>query len=1376
MEKKIFEQVQIQHDDCPIYLIDKSYSTSEKYEDGNVLTQEIKLMTKDLEHRNIEKIFLMFWDSNASIASKDPIEVSKINKYSRINPGTSTRLERALSALPSSWIKNNINTSKDLYIYTDGELNGDIKRTAELIKQLISDNEKLRIHIVTIENNNVNYGNDDCNVGNVLFSLIQNNQLTKKLTSLRNYNMFHKNGYTNFYNPKVPDGFVPFRDKCFRLNKTIDFINYLEEEVSKITENTQEMSRLIYDLTLTTSSLCKNKNYKVQKDIINLISSVFKNLPCYREVREGLQNEIQSFNLGKGVTYQQYRQNRNKFVEKAQTMLYEDTKNSITNVPNEKYISFPITMEDNRQCIFICLDQSIDNDVKIHNKVYRKSAVLIDNHTIPMIPKEILPDDHLTDQCLRQWIRAIYSKRYNLSSVSDTVLYLFLLDCLRIYLSNISEEVTQTYRNLALLMLNKKKFGTELTELEYLSEGNAPLDIEYIYRRYDIPATIIWNGIVSFLDNIKLSEGQEKYLQSPTIYTSCDTLLMYLREKLDTNIFEFNYNDTTQVHEYYCYISLDNTFEEGGYAIKKHDITSNIVCNPRYVISEDSYHKLKDEDMLICPICNKKLDVHSYYKVPNKKDREALEKENVDKERPNIKEQFLDVSKHEHLKITKEMYEKEYEDTLLNLNDINLDSVSHSIDAPIIQDTLNSKFIRIKNNDSFKYYAEKKYPFLKDLNMENVCLAGGFCRSILLKQRMKDFDFFIYGSDDPTKRFRTFVQDLMKKIKEINPEIKFLLMYKPLFNVYEMICIEDPKDFINNEDYNLDYFDKYKMRSMNVYDKSTIIDPLKKEVTTFRENFIEKTKINSDSLNNYFEDHDISGVKMIHRIQFILKKNNDILDVLNSFDLYPSRVAYDGKNVYFTPNAHLAYKYMINVINEKYYSNLFDYRLSKYFSYGFSMVLPEFDIKKIPSKKKLEINRFKCKINSIAENVIYIDHDSNNEEKLETLKKIEERNKEEGISLYTTSLFCSLVSVLRYIKVNKIGYLFTKDIVVPDEQGVIQFYDKVERLMFVDEICSRIRNYDWYGYYRLKEKEETKEKDDEDSRELYFTDIIEKMNKLDEGGKVVVYGDRKVRAFCNIIKDKEFNYVFKGPGSKNVMKQIVNYNPSFENNIITQILDSDFNRRFITFESWDKCFDAHKDKNFQDRHIYEIIRNDRPCKPYLDIEWPIDNLKNEKEKIDQFIEILKRDIVEIFQKRYNLKIKDDDIYILKAHSDKKVSFHVIINAIIKGKLMVFENNLRFQKGSAWDLCYALLNKNKDFYYKKVDELVYTSDREFRTIYSNKTNENRVFIPINQCEDDPIVPNWKKFIITCFDEDECSEIKTPRIYNNQRKKMKTFLIA
>ena len=130
-----------------------------------------------------------------------------------------------------------------------------------------------------------------------------------------------------------------------------------------------------------------------------------------------------------------------------------------------------------------------------------------------------------------------------------------------------------------------------------------------------------------------------------------------------------------------------------------------------------------------------------------------------------------------------------------------------------------------------------------------------------------------------------------------------------------------------------------------------MIDPVKKTVKTRDEFFAENLEICDGMFSNYFEDGDNNRVKMIHRLQFVLTSYMDILSVLNAFDMYPSRVAYDGEKVYMTPMAHMAYRYMINIVNERYYSNMFDSRLSKYFSYGFSIIMPELDMKKIQKNK-----------------------------------------------------------------------------------------------------------------------------------------------------------------------------------------------------------------------------------------------------------------------------------------------------------------------------------------------------------------------------------------------------------------------------------------
>ena len=75
--------------------------------------------------------------------------------------------------------------------------------------------------------------------------------------------------------------------------------------------------------------------------------------------------------------------------------------------------------------------------------------------------------------------------------------------------------------------------------------------------------------------------------------------------------------------------------------------------------------------------------------------------------------------------------------------------------------------------------------------------------------------------------------------------------------------------------------------------------------------------------------------------------------------------------------------------------------------------------------------------------------------------------------------------------------------------------------------------------------------------------------------------------------------------------------------------------------------------------------------------------------------------------------------ITTSHTDTKTSFHIIIDKLINNKQLMFETNIKGKENSAWDLCNELIKLNKD-YENKIDTSVYTTDREFRTIYSNKT--------------------------------------------------------
>jgi hypothetical protein len=438
----------------------------------------------------------------------------------------------------------------------------------------------------------------------------------------------------------------------------------------------------------------------------------------------------------------------------------------------------------------------------------------------------------------------------------------------------------------------------------------------------------------------------------------------------------------------------------------------------------------------------------------------------------NLDEKYYNSKHIEKITIPESMYCKELDNNqfkLIKINDCDFESKSYIIQTPYLQEAINSSTIEITDQDEFNNSVFLRYPFLKNLDYTGVCIAGGFCRSILLRQKVKDLDFFFYGKDHNIN-FNRFLQDILKVIKESNDKIKFLFMYKHQFNVFEVICVKDPNNFFD-ENYKLDNFKQYDFKSLHRFDKYTIIDPetgkvykKKNKNSAELEDTIMKDIENKD-FSNYFEDGDINGIRMKYRLQFVLSEFKSISELFKNFDLYPCRVAWDGKTTWFTKKSIFAYKYMVNIVNKNNYNDLFDSRLSKYFTYGFSIVLPELNINKIRNSKFKISDDLTFNINKIDNNKILVEHNSHIANKLESLNSIEQKNMDKGKALYKSSLFCSLVSLLRYIKINDISYLFTDKIIIPDTDNKMKFAEKEETINFIPKIDSRIDDFDWYYNY-----------------------------------------------------------------------------------------------------------------------------------------------------------------------------------------------------------------------------------------------------------------------------------------------------------------------
>lgn len=240
----------------------------------------------------------------------------------------------------------------------------------------------------------------------------------------------------------------------------------------------------------------------------------------------------------------------------------------------------------------------------------------------------------------------------------------------------------------------------------------------------------------------------------------------------------------------------------------------------------------------------------------------------------------------------------------------------------------------------------------------------------------------------------------------------------------------------------------------------------------------------------------------------------------------------------------------------------------------------------------------------------------------------------------------------------------------------------------------------------------------------YVDKEIDNIKNMIYGDCIIISHDEKK---CFIKKSNTYNsYIFCGKGSKNILKYFMKKTNNY--NIIVQITDGNI-RQFMPLCNWRSFWEIYNKKPIIHRFLFELILSTYPCKPYLDIEW-----KKESDVINMplnnFIDMLRTDLIYIFYNRYNISITKNNILILSSHSNIKISFHIIINKIINKHTLVYRTNIKNTNNSAWDLYIALINHN-EIYKKILDGSVYSTDREYRTIYSNKSMENRPFVQYNK---------------------------------------------
>lgn len=766
------------NNDIPIVLVDTSSSTKSKMNTGkSILNTFADVILKHI-NRNYR---MLFWDYSYHIIDGLINITNTISIIQNANrAGSATDISVAFKHIPNEWLTE----CDNIYILTDGDINADKYKFADQIRELTKSHQNIKLHIISVEDNKRDYKNVKYSAGNKIYQMIKENRLTRHVKNFLSYNNFYcidnDNHFTNLHNPDINEGYIPYEEKCFPITKTNQFIQYIDDLVAIYAGDSDEINRMLYNLSFTIYHLTKNKPIKIQNDIIDMFCDIFTFIGIgYSEVKELLVRELINHQTNMTNTLQDYIAKRNKLFERANQSLMDDCINNISYCKQMGFMTLPIETD---MGLVIFEDNKTTGPVKMRTTEYKNAGIQIDEHTLPAYPTKVV-HSLFTNQCMRQWLRAVLSSLYSKKTNSDIILYKFLAIALKVYLSAIPDYIKKAYIDMSLIMLDRKRYQCGIKEIDHLLAGNPPLPVFDNFDKmndilgecadeFGVHKYSFWYAVIVMLNDDTLLENQKIYCKEALAIDNMtfENVIEELKDKLKINIAHVKLN--TIDLEYYCYISLDNTTDTGGFKVPTHTVGKH-VCNPKYVITEDSYNDLKKQNKpLSCPICHINIDMFEWV-GPKVNEPASIEYKIIANMFNN---QYHETITMDNLK---------YGDALLNMNDLDFSTTSYAIDIPHITGEMNPFMMIYKTTTQFmNQLGTSPYAFILDMDLSNVCVGGGLCRSIILDQSINDMDLFFYGLGN---------DEIINKIKQMVPHIvnvlkgEFMIINKQNTNVLELL-------------------------------------------------------------------------------------------------------------------------------------------------------------------------------------------------------------------------------------------------------------------------------------------------------------------------------------------------------------------------------------------------------------------------------------------------------------------------------------------------------------------------------------------------------------------------------------------------------------
>lgn len=650
----------------PILLIDSSGSVKDRFVNETIFDKMLDIS------RNINSKFFrfIFWNSNTyryndklftngiykpvSCFSRDKIHQLFKFVSSNINGQCLTYPDLGFDSIPDEWISNT--TPTHIYLITDGCMSDKGYQYQQhfktVIDKLVKNHNNIHLHLITVENRSFDFNQNEIFnqiAGSDVFTMFQKTGLTNFISEFISYSPKYLDGYTHIKRMILPTGYSEFMGRAFSLTKADEFLHYLKNLITKTNTEVDaedKLLRIIQDLTITLKHLSIDKSPQQTIGLTNMICNMFRNTVIDSSIVKSIfidasQSELQ----GKAIVFSEYRTRLKDLYKQANSMLMQNVKNAINMNYNVLSLPYPNVLNDEtiENVIVSGYLDMVTHSFNIHGKNMPESCMKVNNILLPVFSLDNTNElTQINEQCLRQYIRSIISKQYGCDAMSDYVIYIILALMMQVVCSSdISIQIKETYRKLAYVMLNKKRLNSNITELEWLKQGNAPIPNSKSitdFHKYMNDISTLFN-FSSLLDsNVKLNPMTIWYAMCIALNDN-DLIvkqLIHCNQDIDTdfkniqpidiiNCIKMNKIVNKQMpeadlYDYKCMVTLDDCTHTGGYKINPHETVSGYICNPNNIFSQQGYDALMSNPPVRCVICFTHLYETSFDKIEPKQE------------------------------------------------------------------------------------------------------------------------------------------------------------------------------------------------------------------------------------------------------------------------------------------------------------------------------------------------------------------------------------------------------------------------------------------------------------------------------------------------------------------------------------------------------------------------------------------------------------------------------------------------------------------------------------------------------------------------------------------------------------------------------------